>query len=118
MMLVTCACTNCQKQSGAAASVVGAVARDALVLSGTLKTYEDRADSGNAVYRQFCPDCGSPILTDTRAAREGNLIFFKAGTLDDTADLVPTMHCWTASGQRWVHYPQGDIVMQRQEGLG
>lgn len=118
MMLVTCACTNCQKQSGAAASVVGAVARDALVLSGTLKTYEDRAASGNAVYRQFCPDCGSPILTDTKAAREGNMIFFKAGTLDDTADLAPTMHCWTASGQRWVHYPQGDIVMQRQEGLG
>lgn len=118
MMLVTCACTNCQKQSGAAASVVGVAPRDALEITGELKTSEDRAASGNAVYRRFCPECGSPILTDTEAAREGNLIFYKAGTLDHTADLAPTVHCWTSSGQQWVQYPQGDTVMMRQEGLG
>ena len=117
LMLLTCACRNCQKQSGAAASVVGAIPRDSLEITGPLKTYEDTADSGNAVYRQFCPQCGSPVLTDTAAAREQGIIFYKAGTLDDTSDLAPAMHCWTASGQQWLRYPEGDRVMERQEGL-
>ncbi len=116
-LLLTCACSNCQKQSGGAVSVVAGVARDALQCSGELKTFVDQSASGNAVYRQFCPECGSPVLTDTDAAREGGVIFFKAGTLDETHDLVPTVHCWAGSGQGWLAYPGGDLVMQKQEGL-
>jgi hypothetical protein len=117
-MLLTCACTNCQKQSGGAISVVAAVARDALECTGTLKTYTDTGASGKNVYREFCPDCGSAVLTDTDAAREGGIIFLKAGTLDETRDLKPTIHCWSISGQDWLTYPEGDTVMEKQEGLG
>lgn len=118
LMLVTCACRNCQKQSGGALSVVGVCARDALQLTGELKTYIDTADSGNAVERRFCPQCGSPVLTDNDLARERDMIFFKAGTLDETGDLAPDTHCWTASGQPWLRYPDGDTVMEREEKLG
>ncbi|MDE2561805.1 MAG: GFA family protein [Sphingomonadales bacterium] len=117
-ILVTCACTNCQKQSGGAVSVVGAVARDALKLEGELKTYVDSGASGKAVYRLFCPECGSAVLTDTDAAREQGIIFIKAGTLDDTSDLAPKIHCWTSRKQAWLSYPEGDTIMQQQEGLG
>lgn len=117
-MLLTCACTHCQKQSGGAVSVVAGVDRKALECSGNLKTFVDKGDSGNAVYRRFCPECGSPVLTDTDGAKEGGMIFIKAGTLDDTSDLDPKVHCWAGSGQKWLAYPEGDIVMQEQEGLG
>jgi hypothetical protein len=58
--LVTCSCTNCQKQSGSALSVVGVARRNDLALTGTLTTFEDKGDSGKPVYRQFCARCGSP----------------------------------------------------------
>lgn len=118
LMLITCACSNCQKQSGGAVSVVGVVPREGLTQEGTLKTFVDTAESGNAVERLFCPECGSPVLTDTAAAREQGIVFFKAGTLDDTTDLQPTAHCWAGSGQAWLTYPDGAMVMEKQEGLG
>lgn len=117
-MLVTCACTNCQKQSGGAVSVVAAVPRDAISYSGELTRYNDTGSSGNPVYRMFCPTCGSAVLTDTDAAQAQGVLFLKAGTLDETADLKPTVHCWVGSGQSWLAYPEGDTIMQQQEGLG
>ena len=30
---------------------------------GQTKVYEDKGDSGQAVYRHFCGNCGSPILS-------------------------------------------------------
>lgn len=114
LMMLTCACTNCQKQSGSALSVVGGARRDDLKLSGTLTTFEDKGSSGQAVYRKFCARCGSPVLTDTPAAEAEGMIFFKAGTLDRTADLAPTAHLWTRSAQRWITYPSGVPTLPEQ----
>ncbi|MDT0575994.1 GFA family protein [Croceicoccus sp. F390] len=116
-MAVSCSCRNCQKQSGAPLSLVGVTMRDGLEIGGTLATYVDTAQSGNAVYRQFCPACGSPVLTDTDAARAQGVIFIKGGTLDDATELRPTVHCWTQSAPAWLSFAKGDTIMQRQEGL-
>jgi hypothetical protein len=112
--LVTCSCTNCQKQSGSALSVVGVARRNDLALTGTLTTFEDKGDSGKPVYRQFCARCGSPVLTDTPDAQAQDIIFFKAGTLDRTDDLEPQTHMWTRSAQAWVNFPEHHTVMARQ----
>ena len=114
LAMATCACTNCQKQSGSALSVVGITRRDAIEVDGELAIYMDRADNGNAVERKFCCNCGSPILTDTATARDQGIIFFKAGTLDRTDDLAPTTHYWTGSGQHWLHYPEGQVRLATQ----
>src|ERR1700761_4660170 len=53
-----CHCRNCQKQAGTAFSVVVAVPKPAFSLAGKLKTYNDTGDSGQAVQRNFCPECG------------------------------------------------------------
>ena len=42
LAVVTCHCTHCQKQSGAAFSLVVAIPREALQLTGALTTYEDQ----------------------------------------------------------------------------
>lgn len=108
--LVTCHCTNCQKQAGSALSVVAVLARDGLRVDGELNTYEDRGTSGQPVWRRFCPRCGSPVITDTPAVTQQGLIFLKAGTLDETADLVPTLHYWTRSAQGWFPFNSGMIA--------
>lgn len=114
LMMLTCSCSNCQKQSGSALSVVGACRRDDLVLDGELTTFTDRGDSGNAVYRKFCGQCGSPVLTDTPGAQEQDIIFFKAGTLDLTADLAPATHVWTKSAQNWMVFADGAVTLPEQ----
>ena len=114
LALVTCSCSNCQKQSGSALSVVGMSRREDVSVTGTLTTYEDKGDSGKAVYRQFCAQCGSPVLTDTPDAEAQGLIFFKAGTLDHTSDLEPTTHMWAKSAQNWLVFPAHHTVLPEQ----
>ena len=95
-----CHCTNCQKQSGAAYSVNVGVRQDALELQGTLKTYVDHGDSGRQVLRRFCPDCGSPVITDAEAIPGMHIV--KAGTLDDSSGLRPQRQIFCASKHPWV----------------
>ena len=112
--LVLCHCTHCQKQAGSALSVVAALRRDALRIHGTLKTYEDRGTTGQPVWRKFCPECGSPVVTDTPAVEAQGMIFLKAGTLDETADLAPTLQYWTQSAQGWFPF-DGQIACQKTQ---
>ena len=114
MALVTCSCSNCQKQSGSALSVVAYCRRDALRVTGELATYVDHGDSGKEVWRRFCPSCGSPVITDTPDAEAQGVIFIKAGTLDQTRDLEPTTHVWTQSAQRWLVLPDHHEKIDRQ----
>ncbi len=100
-----CHCKNCQKQAGSALSVVAVLPRDGFAVSGDLTVYQDQGTSGQSVFRKFCGTCGSPVITDTPAAEAQNIIFIKAGTLDDAADLAPTLHYWTSSAQDWFVFP-------------
>lgn len=99
-MQVNCHCKNCQRQSGSAFSTIIGVPQDALTIEGEFRTYDDRGESGEAVLRDFCPNCGSPLFS--RVAVAPGLIFIKAGTLDDTGNFEPAMHLWTRSKQHWV----------------
>lgn len=95
-----CHCKHCQKQAGSAYSVVIATFRFGLKIDGELSTYEDVGDSGQPVLRQFCGKCGSPILSDMAAVPD--VLFIKAGTLDDTSWLEPDANLWTEHKQSWV----------------
>ena len=100
VMTAVCHCKNCQKQAGTAFSVIVAVPKPALSVTGTLKSFTDKGESGKPVHRNFCPDCGSPITTVVDAMPD--LVFVKAGTLDDTSKLKPTMEIFCDSAQPWV----------------
>jgi hypothetical protein len=95
-----CHCRNCQKQAGTAFSVIVAVPKPALSVTGQLKTYNDVGDSGQPVRRNFCPACGSPITSEVAVMPD--LVFVKAGTLDDTSKLAPTMEIYCSSAQAWL----------------
>ena len=69
-------------------------------MQGALKTFNDLGDSGQTVYRRFCPECGSPILSEADALP--GVAIIKAGTLDDTSWLKPGMEIFCDSAQPWV----------------
>ncbi len=95
-----CHCRNCQKQAGSAFSIVVAIPRAALSLEGSLKDYVDHGDSGKRVLRRFCPECGSPIVSEAETIPD--LAIIKAGTLDDASWVKPTMEIYCDSAQPWV----------------
>ena len=109
-----CHCKNCQKQAGTAFSLVVGVPKSSLSIEGPLKTYHDLGDSGQAVLRNFCPECGSPITSDAAVMPE--LTFIKSGTLDDTSWLDPKMHVYSDSAQRWTPIPAGSQTFAKMPG--
>lgn len=101
LLTALCHCVNCQKESGSAFSILVAVAREELWLEGrNLGTFEGVGASGWPVTRQFCRECGSPILSDI--AITPDLVWIKGGTLDDRSWLRPQMNVWCDSAQPWV----------------
>lgn len=97
-----CHCNHCQRQSGGAFSVNLIALESQMAVSGTLSTFEDRGENGDAVYvyRRFCGDCGSPILS--ALVEPAGVIAVKAGTLDDRSDVVPNVEAWCEHKQPWV----------------
>jgi len=94
-----CHCTNCQKGTGTAFNTVVAVPKPTVSLSGAVSTYEGRGDTGNAVYKMFCPECGSPVAEE--AAVMADVIMIPVGTLDDPGQVKPAMQIYCDSAQPW-----------------
>ncbi|KAK0635556.1 Mss4-like protein [Bombardia bombarda] len=88
-------CDDCQRQSGSTYSLVCVVLKDKLSITGPVKKYKGLGSSGNAVYRWFCEECGSPIAHDPDAAPE--IIAIKGGSLDTEIKktLNPEHEIWT-----------------------
>src|SRR2546430_1651718 len=63
MTTFLCHCTDCQKQTGTAFSIVVGVEREELRVRGeTVATFTTVGeDTHEAVHRTFCSACGSPI---------------------------------------------------------
>ena len=61
----------------------------ALTITGKPKTFRDAGDSGKAMFRRFCSDCGSTLF-DTAEAIPG-AVMVMIGTLDDPSWAKPAM---------------------------
>lgn len=106
MATLLCHCTDCQRQTGTTFSIVVCVDREAFVVEGdTLASYTTIGeDTKEAVHRQFCSACGSPIASLPDLTPD--LAFIKAGTLNDTSWLEPDMEIWCRSAQSWVTFDE------------
>lgn len=111
-LTAVCHCRNCQKQSGSTFSLLVAVPKGTIQVEGGdgLCTFSDRGESGQAVLRRFCGNCGSPLFSDVAAMPE--LEFIKAGTLDDASWLQPQAQFWCVSAQPWLQLSE---TLQRHE---
>jgi hypothetical protein len=116
-VIYTCHCTDCQRLTGAAFAVALAVAGDAFSLAGAEpKPLQRRTDRGTMSTRWICPDCGTWICggTNPGSAHVDALRIVRAGTLDDTSWVRPTVHFWTRSAQPWVVLPPADRLFATQ----
>ena len=109
--MVNCHCRDCQISSGAPFASGVIVKTADLEIYGKPGTYAVPASSGGLTTRSFCPDCGTPLFTQSSTYPQVTSIRFPS--LDDTSDLKPTLDIYAANAQRWVcldqaipHFPQ------------
>jgi len=73
-----------------------AVPARALKITGDVKYYENRADSGNTFSRSFCPNCGARLFG--KSSGMPAII-----SLDDPSRFKPAIDFYTSSAQPWDH---------------
>ncbi|MDN4059763.1 GFA family protein [Massilia sp. YIM B02769] len=96
-----CHCRDCQRSSGSAFTPAIFVQSDQVHIQGTVKYFESRADSGNAISRGFCPECGSQLFAKLQMMP--GVLGLRAGTLDTPESFRPTLDMYTASAAHWDH---------------
>jgi len=64
-----------------------AIPPNSLKVTGEVKYYENRADSGNTFSRGFCPDCGGRVFAKTSGFPQ--FVLVTAGSLDDPSRFKP-----------------------------
>jgi hypothetical protein len=111
--IAVCHCTHCQRQSGGPFSLNVVTQPSQLSVSGELKTYTETGenDDGEYVYRRFCPECGSPIVSELVGP---GILSVKVGTLDDTSAIAPTVEVWCVDRQPWVELPGMAVSLERE----
>src|SRR5690242_2608565 len=110
MMKAQCHCRECQYISGGAPNMFMLLPSSALrYTKGTPKQFT-RNDLERAVTREFCPDCGTHLVT-----RLPNMpaVVIKVGTLDDPSQFTPQMAIYTVDKQAFHTVPDGMPAFER-----
>ena len=95
--IANCHCTMCRKTSGAPFVTWLVTSKDAFrYLEGTPRGLQS-SDKG---YREFCPDCGTP-LTFVSSERP-DYIDITTGSLDAPGDYAPTVAVHEESKLGWL----------------
>lgn len=95
-----CHCEDCRRASGSAFGVsVRVAAAGFRITAGIPKGYVKLGDSGRPVARFFCSDCGSPLYT--LPPLHPDIVFIKAGGLDNPDAVKPNRQAWMRSRVDW-----------------
>jgi len=95
VVAINCHCEDCRRSTGAVFGTNVMVPEAGFELSGEVKSYEHTADSGNAMTKFFCPNCGS-LVYGTGTGRP-NIISVRAGSIDDTDKVTPSINVFLDS---------------------
>ena len=94
-----CHCLACQRRTGAVISNQARYRNDQVTITGKSSAWQRTADSGNAMRRRFCPQCGTQVLVNSAARPQFTGI--RVGTLDDPESVQPAATIWTSSAPAW-----------------
>ena len=94
-----CHCRECQRVSSGAYLPMMGFPAGAVHVTGVVKTFQRRGDSGAAVSESFCPGCGAHLLAQADALQ--GVLLLHAGNLDDPTLYKPQLDIFTASAQPW-----------------
>lgn len=107
MMKAECFCRECQYiTGGGSVLVMGMPAQGFAITQGATKGFT-RSDIPNAVTREFCPNCGTHLLT--RTARFPHGVIVKVGSLDDPGSFGGPAHAIFACDAQPYHRLPTDI---------
>jgi hypothetical protein len=107
-----CWCRVCQYIGAGSGSVNTCFRSAALTVGGELRDYSLVAASGNVMHRRFCPVCGTHLFSSSEARPD--LVFVRAGTLDDPELAHPAMTIWTSSAPSWACFDAQLPQIERQ----
>lgn len=115
IMKAQCHCRECQYTSGGQPNDFMAMPEGGFrYLQGEPKQFAHPGKE-NAVTREFCGTCGTPVLT--RAPGLPGAVILKVGTLDDPSVFRgPDMVMQTADAQSFHHVPDGVPAFERFPG--
>jgi hypothetical protein len=94
-----CWCRTCQYIGAGNATVNALFPSEALTVEGVLAAYSSLSDSGNAMLRLFCPQCGTQVLVNSAARPQ--LTGIRVGTFDDPSAVKPASTIWTSAAPPW-----------------
>ena len=99
-----CHCLNCQRQTGSAFVINLLIEADRVeVVAGEPQAVEVPRDDGSVQRIHRCPSCQVAVFSQyTRA----EVLFVRAGTLDDPSTVAPDVHIYTRSKVPWVTLPE------------
>ena len=111
MMKAQCHCRECQYITGGSPNVFIAMPIAGFTYTkGTPKKFA-RSDIANPVTREFCPDCGTHVVTRPQGCPA---VIIKVGSLDDPKQFGnPDMAIFTIDTQSFHHIPQGMPAFER-----
>jgi len=95
LMILNCHCKNCRRLTGSVFGTNLFVPEDQLQFDGELKTFNHKADSGNAMQRRFCIKCGTQLFGSSSG--RPNIVSVRAGTVDNLSIIKPNMNVFTDS---------------------
>ena len=99
-----CHCRECQYMTGGAPNMFLAMPKDSFKYTkGSPKQFA-RSDLERPVTREFCPECGTHMVTRPRQP----VVVIKVGTMDEpTLFGSPQMAIYTCDKQAFHHVPEG-----------
>jgi hypothetical protein len=104
MVVHCCHCLNCQRQTGSAFVVNLLIEADRVeVLAGTPEAVDAPRDDGSVQRVHRCPDCQVAVFSEYSRP---DVLFVRAGTLDDPRAITPDVHIYTRSKVAWVTLPE------------
>lgn len=103
LMKAQCHCRECQYFTGGSPNVFVAMPVGTFEYTQGAPQQFKRTDIENAVTREFCPDCGTHLVTRPQFF---NTVIIKVGTLDDpTLYGMPNMAIYTIDRQYFHEIP-------------
>ena len=110
-----CHCRECQYITGGAPNMFMAMPLDTFTYTKGAPKGFTRTDIDNAVTREFCPECGTHLVT--KAPAMPNAVILKVGSMDDPSQYPgPQMAIFCVDKQSFHTVPEGVPEFERVPG--
>ena len=99
-----CHCLNCQRQTGSAFVINLLIEADRVeLLAGAPEAVDVPRDDGSKQRISRCPSCRIAVYSDYGRP---DVLFVRAGTLDDPSAVAPDVHIYARSKLPWITLPE------------